>query len=67
MHSRILYLTDEDYEFVGREKYRQIAQKGTGTVETRLRRKDEGGIINVILSSTVINPNDQSQSVFSQR
>ena len=62
MHSRILYLTDEDYEFVGREKYRQIAQKGTGTVETRLRRKD-GGIINVILSSTVINPNDQSQGV----
>ena len=62
MDSRILYPSDEDYEFVGREKYRQIAQNGSGTVETRLRRKD-GGIINVILSSTVINPNDQSQGV----
>ncbi|HEX7533659.1 MAG TPA: PAS domain S-box protein [Syntrophales bacterium] len=60
--SRILYPSDEDYEFVGREKYRQIAQKGAGTVETRWRRKD-GEIINIILSSAVINPNDQSHGV----
>ncbi|MGZ3592851.1 MAG: PAS domain S-box protein [Syntrophales bacterium] len=60
--SRILYPSDEDYEFVGREKYRQIAQKGAGTVETRWRRKD-GEIINIILSSTAINPNDQSHGV----
>ncbi|HRZ89246.1 MAG TPA: PAS domain S-box protein, partial [Spirochaetia bacterium] len=35
--ARIFYPADEDYEFVGREKYRQIAERGTGTVETRWR------------------------------
>jgi PAS domain S-box-containing protein len=60
--ARILYPSDEDYEFVGREKYRQIAQKATGTVETRWRRKD-GRIIDIILSSTAVDPNDQSQGV----
>lgn len=53
--ARILYPTDEDYEFVGREKYAQIAQRGTGTVETRWQRKD-GSIINVLLSSTPLEP-----------
>ncbi len=48
---RSLYLTDEDYEYVGREKYRQIEESGTGTVETRLLCKD-GSVIDVLLSST---------------
>lgn len=50
-NSRLLYPSDEDYNYVGREKYRQIAAKGTGTVETRWQRKN-GTIINVLLSST---------------
>ncbi len=49
--ARILYLSDEDYEYVGREKYRQIEESGTGTVETRMQCKD-GSVIDVLLSST---------------
>jgi diguanylate cyclase (GGDEF)-like protein/PAS domain S-box-containing protein len=60
--SRIVYVTDEDYEFVGREKYRMIAEKGTGTVETRWRRKD-GQVISILLSSTPLDPKDQSLGV----
>ncbi len=56
-NARILYPTDEDYEFVGREKYRQINKFGTGTVETRWQKKD-GKIINVLMSSTPIDLED---------
>mgnify|MGYP006277464235 CR=1 FL=1 len=55
--ARILYPTDEDYEYVGREKYAQIAEEGIGTVETRWLRKD-GAIINVLLSSAPIDPHN---------
>lgn len=61
-NARILYLTDEDFDYVGREKYLQINDKGTGTVETRWQRKD-GKVIDVILSSTPIDPNDLSIGV----
>ena len=60
--TRILYPADKDYEFVGRKKYRQIAERGMGTVETRFQRKD-GTIIDVLLSSTPIDPNDLSVGV----
>ncbi|MCL4234973.1 MAG: PAS domain S-box protein, partial [Deltaproteobacteria bacterium] len=53
--ARMLYPSDEDFEYVGREKYRQIAEKGTGAVEARWRRRD-GAIIDVMLSSTPIDP-----------
>ncbi len=55
----VLYPSYEDYEFVGREKYAQIAERGTGSVETRWRRKD-GKVINVLLSSARIEPSDPS-------
>jgi PAS domain S-box-containing protein len=61
-NARMLYPTDKDYEFVGKEKYRQIREKGTGTVETRWRCKN-GEIINVLLSSTPMDPADLSQGV----
>ncbi|MHC1742747.1 MAG: cache domain-containing protein [Syntrophobacteraceae bacterium] len=61
-NARMLYPSDEDYEWVGREKYRQISEKGTGTVETRWQRKD-GRIIHVLLSSTPLAPDDLSQGV----
>ena len=61
-NSRMLYLTDSDYNYVGSEKYRQIAEKGTGSVETRWRRKD-GTVIDVLLSSTPLNPVDLSAGV----
>lgn len=60
--ARIVYPTDEDYEYVGREKYRQIAERGTGTVETRWRRKD-GRIIDVLLSSTPLDATDFAAGV----
>ncbi|NLJ46021.1 MAG: PAS domain S-box protein, partial [Treponema sp.] len=60
--ARIFYPTDADYEFVGREKYRQIAEKGTGTVETRWKTKD-GRILEVILSSTPLDASNLSSGV----
>ncbi|MCF8227033.1 MAG: PAS domain S-box protein [Bacteroidales bacterium] len=60
--ARILYPTQEDYEFVGQEKYRQIAKDGTGTVETRWQRKDNK-IINILLSSTPVETGDLSKRV----
>jgi|GEM_PF-5725184 len=49
--ARMLYPDQDEYLFVGTDKYRQIAEKGTGTVQTRFRRKD-GLVIDVLLSST---------------
>lgn len=61
-NSRMLYPTQEDFDFVGREKYRQISEKGTGSVETRWQRKD-GTIRHIILSSTPLDPRDLSAGV----
>jgi PAS domain S-box-containing protein len=60
--SRMLYPSDEDFEFVGSKKYAQIADHGTGTVETRWQKKD-GTIIDVFLSSTPVDLNDHSKGV----
>jgi PAS domain S-box-containing protein len=60
--ARMLYPTQEDFDFVGQEKYRQITAKGTGTVETRWRRKD-GSIIEVLLSSTPLVAGDLCSGV----
>ena len=60
--ARILYPSDEDYNYVGEEKYDQIRRFGTGSVETRFLRKD-GRIIHVLLSSTPLNPSDLSLGV----
>ncbi|MFP4557663.1 MAG: PAS domain S-box protein [Bacteroidales bacterium] len=58
----MIYPTKADFDYVGNEKYRQIAEKGTGSVETRWVRKDKS-IINVFLSSTPINRKDLSHGV----
>jgi len=60
--AQILYPSKKEFEYVGNEKYRQIAERGTGTVETIWQRKD-GSLINVLLSSTPISQNDLSQGV----
>lgn len=60
--SRIVYPSDEEFERVGREKYAQIMDTGTGTVETVFRCKD-GNIINVLLSSAPIDMNDLGAGV----
>lgn len=60
--ARMLYPSDEDFELVGKEKYQQIEQHGTGTVETRWQRKD-GQIVEVLLSSAPIDSNDLDKGV----
>lgn len=60
--ARILYPSDEDFDFVGTEKYRQIRERGAGTVETRFRRKT-GEIMDILLSSTPLDPADLSRGV----
>jgi PAS domain S-box-containing protein len=60
--ARILYPTNEDFEYVGREKYKQIYEKGIGAVETHMQRKD-GNIIDVALSSAPMDPKDFSMGV----
>ena len=50
-NSRILYPTDEEYDYVGTVKYAMIEERGTGTVETRWMRKD-GILRDILLSST---------------
>lgn len=60
--ARMLYRTDADYEYVGREKYAQIQTHGTGTVETRWQHKD-GRMIDVLLSSTPLDFDDLARGV----
>jgi PAS domain S-box-containing protein len=61
-NSRMLYPDEAEYNWVGEEKYKQISQYGIGTVETRWRRKDGGGI-DVLLSSAPIDTKDLSRGV----
>ncbi|MFH0729561.1 MAG: PAS domain S-box protein [Pseudomonadota bacterium] len=56
-NARVLYPSDDDYEWVGREKYKQIRDHGTGTVETRFKSKN-GEILDILLSSTPLNTAD---------
>ena len=51
--ARFVYPDDEKYKRVGIDKYQQISQSGTGSVETQFVCKD-GRIIDVLLSSTPI-------------
>ena len=60
--SRILYPSQEEFEFVGQEKYAQIAKQGTGMVETRWQRKN-GTVLDILLASTPIDPQNKSQGV----
>ncbi len=59
-NARILYESDEEYERVGFELRSQIQKLGTGTVESKFRRKDDR-IIDVLLRSSLINPGDISE------
>lgn len=61
-NARMLYPDHQEYERVGREKYRQIREQGAGVVETRWARKD-GTEINVILSSTPMRREDPYRDV----
>ena len=60
--SLMLYPNQEEFERVGMEKYDQIARIGTGTVETRWRRKN-GEILDILLSSAPLEPEDLQTGV----
>lgn len=53
--ARILYPTEEEFQTVGREKYGDIQEHGTGVIQTRFQRKD-GEIIHILLSSVPLEP-----------
>jgi PAS domain S-box len=60
--SAMVYPSHEEFELVGLEKNRQIAEKGTGSVETRLKCKD-GRILNIISCSTPLDECDLSKGL----
>jgi PAS domain S-box-containing protein len=60
--ARMLYPTQEDYDFVGRVKYQGIAEEGTGTVETSWLTK-AGAVLDVLLSSSPLDRSDWSKGV----
>jgi PAS domain S-box-containing protein len=60
--SEMIYPSKEEYELVGTEKYKQISSYGTGSVETKFKRKD-GEIINILMSSAPLDNNDLLKGV----
>ncbi|MDG4597908.1 MAG: PAS domain S-box protein, partial [Candidatus Contendobacter sp.] len=52
---RLLYLSQEEFESVGKDLHEQIRTQGVGTVETRWRRKD-GMILPVLINGSSLNP-----------
>ncbi len=60
--ARMLYPTQEEYEYVGRENIRQIEERGEGMTETRWKRRD-GSIIHVLLHSTPLDAADLSKGI----
>ena len=60
--ARMLYDSEAEFERVGQVKYSGIRREGTGSIATSWRRKD-GKIIEVFLSSTLIDPLDLEAGV----
>ena len=60
--SRIVYTDDKEFDRVGNLKYSQIKKEGSGTIETRWKRKD-GKIIDILLSSTPLDETDFSKGI----
>jgi len=60
--ARMIYPNEEEFQRVGQKKYDQINKQGIGTVETKFKTKD-GHIIDVLLSSSPIDPQDLSRGV----
>ena len=59
-NARVLYPDQKEFEWVGREKYDQISQTGTATMETRWQQKD-GTIIHVLLNFAPLDASDRSK------
>jgi PAS domain S-box-containing protein len=57
-----LYETEAEYDRIGRIKYPELEANGWAQVESRWRRKD-GTVIDVSISSAMLQPGDFSQGV----
>jgi PAS domain S-box-containing protein len=60
--SEQIYATKKEYENDGAEKYKQISDKGMGSVVTRFKCKN-GKILNILLSSAPLDRDDQTKGV----
>ncbi|HRY81050.1 MAG TPA: PAS domain S-box protein [Spirochaetia bacterium] len=58
----LFYADPAEYERIGREKYRQMEERGYGTAETVWRHKD-GRTLDVFLASAPLYPGDLSRGV----
>ncbi|MBE0585298.1 MAG: PAS domain S-box protein, partial [Desulfofustis sp.] len=61
-NSRLLYGSDEEYQAAGSERRRQIEQRGSSSIETRMYRKD-GTLITVLTNATPIDSNDTEAGI----
>ena len=61
-NARILYESDEEYERIEKVKHPKVREFGIGHIETKFVKKD-GNILNIILSSSVIDPSDWSKGL----
>lgn len=61
-NARILFPSDVNFDYAGKEKERPIYEWGQGTRETRWQAKD-GKVIDVLLSSTPIDPDNLSSGI----
>jgi two-component system cell cycle sensor histidine kinase/response regulator CckA len=59
---RMLYGREEEYQRVGRIGLAEVRTRGSGSIETRFRRKD-GKEIDILLSASSIVPGDLSQGM----
>ncbi|HSA22332.1 MAG TPA: PAS domain S-box protein, partial [Myxococcota bacterium] len=60
--ARLIYPDQEEFEVVGREKLRQIGERGKALLETRFRRKD-GQILDIILTGMPLCANDLARGI----
>lgn len=56
---RFLYPSEEEFNRVIEEKHRQIAEKGSGVIESQLLRKD-GKVLDVLFRTAPLDPSDHS-------
>ena len=61
-NSRMLYLSDEEYEYVGRSHETDLREKGVGVIESRFVCKD-GRIIDVLLRTAPLDPENLESGV----
>ena len=60
--TQFTFADDQDQEIIGQEIVRQIMEKGVGSLETKLKRKD-GEVINVLFTSTPLDPSDLKKGI----